>query len=120
MNNTNLNLNFDYIQHDEIKSFLKEHFERRYPTIQDIINNYIMLCCFDETNCSRSIFNTCAIEIGIIDYERYKTKAKLIDEIHNKWLFFFHLNMSQFDDHLKDSNPALLIEIKNRIRLANI
>ena len=50
----------------------------------------------------------------------FNNRLIIIDEIHNKWLFFFHLNMSQFDDHLKDSNPALLIEIKNRIRLANI
>ena len=118
--NNNLNLNFDYIQDDEIKSFFKERFERRYPTIQDIINNYVMICYCNETKCTRAFLNGLATEIGIIYYELYKTKAILMKEIHNMWLFFFHVNMNQFDDYLKDSNPVLLLEIKNRIHLANI
>lgn len=111
-----MNLNFKFVEDEDYECIMKNWFQQKYISIKDIVDDYLMLCCFDKKEMTRDHLNHRAIEIGIIDFVNYKTKSILLREIHKRWLSFFYENRNQIEDNLKEYNPELLVTFNNRLQ----
>jgi hypothetical protein len=110
--NVNINLNNIHISDDDRRDCARLYMERK--SIEDKVYHYVDLCYFGDRQ-SRSELNYDALRIGINNYKFYKNKYLLLDAILEKWLIYFHENMSELEEKIMDKE--LLLIIKNRIQL---
>ena len=79
MNNHNLsNLNYKFIECEEYAPFVKKWFEQIYTSIEDTVDDYLMIHSCSVKHMSRDYLEIVATRFGVMDLVNYKNKSILL------------------------------------------